>query len=252
MKWHEDTLPVAQRQLWKTLGETRELGYVLYGGTAIALRLGHRESVDFDFFSERPLDKRSARGVSPLLEQAGVLQDEAETLTLAVRVPGAALPVKVSFFGGIGFGRVGEPGLASNGALIASPDDLLATKLKVMLERVEAKDYRDVAALLRSGVDLSKGLAAAALLFRPTFQPSESLKALVYFKGGDLDTLPKEERQALAEAVAAVRDLPSVPLRGKSLVAEPNGKDDESRQRGLGAQEAAVGEDDGRNSDEGR
>jgi len=25
--------------------------FILYGGTALALRLGHRESVDFDFFS---------------------------------------------------------------------------------------------------------------------------------------------------------------------------------------------------------
>lgn len=32
------------------------LGFALYGGTAIALRLGHRTSVDFDFFNDRPLD----------------------------------------------------------------------------------------------------------------------------------------------------------------------------------------------------
>ncbi len=218
MKWYEDTVPVAQRQLWTTLGRTRELGYVLYGGTAIALRLGHRESVDFDFFSESSLDKRAARDISPLLERAGVLQDEPETLTLAVPMSGTASPLKISFFGGITFGRVGEPDLAENGALVASPDDLMATKLKVMLERVEAKDYRDVAALVRAGVGLSKGLAAAALLFKPTFQPSESLKALVYFKGGDLDTLPAAERQVLTEAVVSVGDLPVVTLRARSLV----------------------------------
>ncbi len=27
-------------------------GFVLYGGTAIALRLAHRPSVDFDFFND--------------------------------------------------------------------------------------------------------------------------------------------------------------------------------------------------------
>lgn len=100
--------------------------------------------------------------MSPFLKDAGVLQDEPETLTLVVQVPGFDVPVKVSFFGGIAFGRVGEPDEAENGALIASLDDLMATKLKVMLERVEAKDYRDVAALLRAGVDLSRGLAATA------------------------------------------------------------------------------------------
>jgi hypothetical protein len=217
VKVHASILPAAQRQLWETLGRTSQLGLVLYGGTAIALRFGHRESVDFDFFSERALDKQAVRGLSPLLQNAGVLQDEPETLTLAVPIPGADVPVKVSFFGGITFGRVGEPDVAESGVLIASPIDLLATKLKVMLERVEAKDYRDVATLVRSGVELSSGLAAAALLFRPAFQPSESLKALVYFRGGDLDTLSSAERRVLTEAAAAVRDLPVTTLRSGSL-----------------------------------
>lgn len=220
MKMHESILPTAQRQLWATLARTRQLGFVLYGGTAIALRFGHRESVDFDFFSERSLDKHTIRSISPLFESAGVLQNQTETLTLAVPVPGADVPVKVSFFGGITFGRVGQPDVAENGVLVASPDDLLATKLKVMLERVEAKDYRDVAVLVRSGVELSRGLAAAALLFKPTFQPSESLKALVYFKGGDLDALSSAERRVLTEAAAAVRDLPVVSLRSDSLAGQ--------------------------------
>ena len=49
-------LPRAQQQLWPELSATVAMGFVLYGGTAIALRLGHRPSVDFDFFSERPLE----------------------------------------------------------------------------------------------------------------------------------------------------------------------------------------------------
>jgi hypothetical protein len=220
MKVHESILPATQRRLWTTLGRTSRLGFVLYGGTAIALRFGHRESVDFDFFSERALDKQAVRSVSPLLENGVVLQDQPETLTLAVPISGADVPVKVSFFGGITFGRVGEPDMAESGVLIASPADLLATKLKVMLERVEAKDYRDVATLVRSGVELSSGLAAAALLFKPAFQPSESLKALVYFKGGDLDTLSSAERRVLTEAAGAVRDLPVIALRSGSLAAQ--------------------------------
>ena len=37
-------------------------------------------------------------------------------------------------------------------------DDLMATKVKVVLPRAEAKDYRDVAAMLNAGVSLSRGL----------------------------------------------------------------------------------------------
>ena len=49
-KPHLEILPPAQQRLWPELRPAAELGFALYGGTAIALRLGHRTSVDFDFF----------------------------------------------------------------------------------------------------------------------------------------------------------------------------------------------------------
>ena len=45
-------LPAPQRALWDELGSTPP-HFVLYGGTALALRLGHRVSEDFDFFSSQ-------------------------------------------------------------------------------------------------------------------------------------------------------------------------------------------------------
>lgn len=45
-----DILPPAQRALWDELVEIPPV-FVLYGGTGLALRLGHRQSEDFDFFS---------------------------------------------------------------------------------------------------------------------------------------------------------------------------------------------------------
>jgi hypothetical protein len=46
-------LPPPQRRLWPELASTPEM-FTLYRGTALALRLGHRASVDFDFFSNAP------------------------------------------------------------------------------------------------------------------------------------------------------------------------------------------------------
>jgi hypothetical protein len=48
-------LPEPQRLLWQELHAVPS-SFILYGGTAIALHLGHRESVDFDFFSFQDLD----------------------------------------------------------------------------------------------------------------------------------------------------------------------------------------------------
>jgi hypothetical protein len=55
-------------------------------------------------------------------------------------------------FGGIGFGRVNDPLLTRDGVLlVASLDDLMATKLKATLDRAEAKDYREIAELISAG-----------------------------------------------------------------------------------------------------
>ena len=214
-----ETLPQEQRRLWPALRPATELGFVLYGGTAIALRLGHRVSVDFDFFRSRPLDRAPMAAALPFIAGSTVVQDEPDGLTVLAggEAPDTS-PVKVSFFGRLGLGRIGTPDLTEDGVLrVASLDDLLATKLKVMLQRVEAKDYRDVAAMIRAGVSLERGLAGAAALYGQTFQPSESLKALVYFHGGDLDGLPQDDRRSLLDAVRAVRDLPEATIASRNL-----------------------------------
>ncbi len=212
-------LPRAQQQLWPELRATVAMGFVLYGGTAVALRLGHSASVDFDFFSEKPLDREALQAHFPFMARATVLQDERNALTVVVpNAGGEGVYVKVSFFGAIGFGRVGEPDLTEDGVLeVASLDDLMATKVKVVLQRAEAKDYRDIAAMVGAGISLDKGLAAAREIFGPNFQPSESLKALVFFRDGDLATLTKEEKSTLVNAVSAVRELPRVEVRSQRL-----------------------------------
>lgn len=150
-----------------------------------------------------------------------VLQDTPNALSLLVPYGDSEhTHVKVSFFGSIDFGRVGIPDITNDGVMhIASLDDLLATKVKVILQRIEAKDYRDLAALVNAGASLSRGLAAARTLFGTAFQPSESLKAMVYFKGGDLHTLTQDEKNRIVTAVSAVRDLPEMPILSYELTA---------------------------------
>lgn len=214
-----DILPQSQKKLWPKLKDVQELGYVLYGGTAIALRLGHRESVDFDFFSDKPLNKQLLQEKFDFTNNATTLQDSENTWVLLVPFDDAKNDfVKVSFFGGISFGRVGEPELTDDHVLqVAALDDLMATKLKVILQRAEAKDYRDIAVMIGAGINLEKGLASARLFFGTSFQPSESLKALTYFGDGDLHTLTNEEKQTLLNAVANIEDLPRVALSAESL-----------------------------------
>jgi predicted nucleotidyltransferase component of viral defense system len=196
---HWEVLPESQRALWPQLKASAELGLVLYGGTAAALRLGHRISVDFDFFTEGTLNRAELQDRFAFLRQSTVVQDRPDTLTVLARA--AEDSVKVSFFGGIDMGRAGVPDRTSDGVIeVASLLDLQATKLKVVQQRIEAKDYRDIAAILR-------------------FQPNESLKALTFFEGGDLVDLPDEYRQVLVTAVRAVRQIPISTRKSQRLSA---------------------------------
>lgn len=213
-------LPAEQKRLWPALRPSVALGFVLYGGTAISLHLAHRRSVDFDFFRDPPLDKDRIRASFAFMERATVLQDAVDTLSVLVPMErrGDRGGVKVSFFGGLTFGRVGEPLLTRDGVLeVASLDDLMAHKLKVILLRSEKKDYEDMAAMIRAGRKLAHGLAAARTLFGKAFQPAAALKAAVYFQDGDLAALSRADRETLIAAASAVGILPPVKLRSRSL-----------------------------------
>jgi|ERR1700733_748530 len=100
-----EILPHPQRQLWDGLRQTPE-EFVLYGGTAVALRLGHRQSEDFDFFSNVSFVPDSLRRRVQYIQGAEVSQSEANTLTVIVQRDG---PAKVSFFGGLKLNRVQDP-----------------------------------------------------------------------------------------------------------------------------------------------
>lgn len=102
--------------------------FVLYGGTAIGLCLGGRQSVDLDFFSNEPIPAEVLSRSMPFLRGATLIQSEPNTSTFSVHREGE---IKVSFFGGLTIGRVADPQRCEdNGVFIASLLDLAAQKMK--------------------------------------------------------------------------------------------------------------------------
>jgi SHS2 domain-containing protein len=215
-----DVLPTAQRALWPELAAVSEQHFVLYGGTAIALYLGHRESIDFDFFTERQYLPEELIAKFRFLEGAEFLQMQADTLTAVTATGKYEQQVKLSFFGDLTFGRLENPRRTPDGVLqIASPQDLLAHTLKTLLQRVDTKDYIDIDALLSSGLDLAMGCAGAHALF-DAFAPQECLKALTYFKDEELHSLSASLQQRLVHAVAGVKSIPNVLIKARQLAAD--------------------------------
>ena len=201
-----DILPPGQRQLWPDL-EAIPANFVLYGGTALALRLGHRQSIDFDFFCNETFEPERLFATMGPLRNGRVDQRGNNTLSLVIDKAG---PVKLSFFGGLGMNRVYDPDIADNKVKLASLVDLTATKLNTIQQRAEAKDYRDLAAALEAGMSLEESLSAARAVFGNKFNPLAALKALTYFADGNLGTLPIGLQHRL-QAAASTVNLDALP-----------------------------------------
>ena len=207
-----DILPEPQKCLWRQLGHTpRE--FVLYGGTALALRLGHRESLDFNFFSHRTFQPNLLRQEIPYLNTATTTQESANTLTCVLNFNGA---VHVSFFGGLALRSIQEPDRAEGPEIhVASLIDIAATKMLSIQQRASAKDFIDIDALIDSGLTLADALGAAQSVFGPSFNPLLTLKALTYFDDGNLSTVPVSVRENLQKTVKDIdlKDIPDFPFR---------------------------------------
>ena len=111
-------LPPAQKEIWASLASAARLNFVLYGGTAMALHLGHRESLDFDFFRSRIAGQGSNTRAFEFIDGAAVLQDAPRYA--GGRCRNAFGPVKVSYFGNIGFGRINDPLQTRDGTLLVA------------------------------------------------------------------------------------------------------------------------------------
>lgn len=200
-------LPPSQRLLWEELDKTPN-SFVLYGGTAMALRLAHRQSLDFDFFTNDSFEPSRLLLSIDYLRHARIDQRGDNTLSVVVDRSG---PVKISFFGDVRMNCVQEPDRASDNRLqVASLLDLTATKLKTIQQRAEAKDYYDIAAALRSGIDLATALAAALAVYGKSFNVMAALKGLTYFGDGNLPSLPTNIQNQLRKLAEEVK-LESLP-----------------------------------------
>ena len=180
----------SQRQLWSEFSEVPE-EFVLCGGTAVALHLGHRESYDFELFVSQNFDPDTLLDSISFLRNSNVVQKANSTLTCLVD---RSVPVKISFFGVPKIQLTDPPLIAPETKLkVASLRDLAGMKAAVVQKGAEAKDYIDMDALIRLGhIDLSTALAAGNAIYGAQFNPANTLKSLCFFADGDLPEISQE------------------------------------------------------------
>jgi len=155
--------------------------FYLCGGTAIALQIGHRKSIDFDLatpYSIHPytlINKILKSGLS--IEYTMV--SSGDELTIVVE------GVKLSFFS---FPFVVSADRVWDTATIKMPDPLTIGSMKAYAlgRRCKWKDYVDLYFLLKGHVSLSTLIQKSEQIFKGAFNSKLFLEQLCYFEDIDM------------------------------------------------------------------
>jgi hypothetical protein len=190
--------------------------FVLYGGTGLALQLGHRASEDFDFFSSSGFDPDRLQSRLSFLRDLDPADPDVwvhrkrDNLEAFVKRGGGV--VKIALFGGLDtLQRVEDPRCAAGSRVrVASLVDLAGMKMRVIQARGSWKDYVDIHALVSHGIDVPTGLASAKAIDR-SFDPAITIRALQFYGDGTLDRVPAATQRDLSRWARAV-DLDKLPV----------------------------------------
>lgn len=178
---HTETVLASTLDLLKKIQSLRDMSDMrLVGGTALALHLGHRKSIDLDLFGH--FDERAS--FRARLVAAGHVADGAENGAVqSLRVD----DVKVDFVN-YPYPWLHEP-VSEGGIVLADVRDIAAMKLSAAANRGRKKDFIDIAVLLERF-----SLKEMFDLYQRKFSVSEfsfALRGLTYFDDAEDDPMPE-------------------------------------------------------------
>lgn len=173
--------------LLKRLMKVPELqDFFLVGGTALALHLGHRISVDIDLFTLNEFD--SAKIYDKLKDDFDIF-DKAEdlnTLNLHIGNPETTHTVKVDLIR-YSYPLI-NPVIESNGIRLLSVEDIIPMKLSAIAGRGSKKDFYDIYFLLQEFT-----YEQMFEMFEQKFSATNKfhiIKSLLYFDDADIEPDP--------------------------------------------------------------
>lgn len=188
---HWEILDHRRRRLLPKLRFLRqEYGFYLAGGTALALQIGHRTSVDFDFYSGEEFDH--TRVLASFRQQVGectLIQNPPQTLIVQL----GDIGVSVFYYRY----PLLKPVVKTQDLCLASKEDIAAMKLIAILQRGNQRDFVDLYFLMKE-FTLERIFGWAKKKF-PPFNPYLALRALTYFKDAEGD--PEKRRFRLLKNV---------------------------------------------------
>lgn len=141
---HTQVLSEAQNEVLVKLFFLKRSGFYLAGGTALALQLGHRTSLDFDFYTKTHFDSVLLYKEIENVFGDNVVLSLREKDTVFCKIFG----IDHSFFW-YKYPLVQKP-VVFGGVSLASPQDIAAMKLIAVYQRPAKRDYIDIYFLLET------------------------------------------------------------------------------------------------------
>lgn len=138
--------------------------YILCGGTALAMQIGHRKSEDLDFMMWRKSKNEKPEVNWPAIEKElkeKVGEIENFNMLGFDQVEFVSAGVKFSFYVSESYCPIVSPIPYSGNIRLADIYSIMAMKLEVMFRRMKIRDYYDIYSILKEGYDISKGIDMA-------------------------------------------------------------------------------------------
>ncbi|MDI9606177.1 MAG: nucleotidyl transferase AbiEii/AbiGii toxin family protein [Bacteroidota bacterium] len=138
--------------------------YILSGGTALAIQLGHRKSEDLDFMMWRKSKREKPEVNWPVIEKElkeKVGPIENFNMLGFDQVEFKVAGVNLSFYVSNSNSPVSEPVSFLGNIRLADVPAILAMKIEVMLRRIQMRDYYDIYSILKEGYNISTGIESA-------------------------------------------------------------------------------------------
>jgi len=180
----KETLEAKTERVFESLGKLQWMDdYYLAGGTALALQLGHRKSVDLDFFSIQDFELNKLESSLKEVGRVKVLSKDEGTLHVNLN------NVLVSFlryrykllYKKINFEDVN----------MADWRDIACMKISAISDRGSKKDFVDLHFLLKQ-ISLQKILSLFERKYKGIeYNKVHILKSLVFFDDAEKDPSPK-------------------------------------------------------------
>lgn len=159
--------------------------WYLAGGTALALQVGHRSSVDLDFFTpEKDFNEKS------IAEELSTFGNWETTFINKGTVYGKIDGAKISLIS-YPFFQPSEPLLKIGAISIMSSKDIGAMKIVAISQRGKKRDFFDLYWIAKNIQPLSKSIEIMQKHYSVNQNEGHILKSLTYFEDAEADSDPK-------------------------------------------------------------